>query len=312
MTSHLPQSTNRSTISDLTRRDIRRALTREGIDWSGELDEVDFLNRLYELSSLPSYDDRFKDAAGDIWQHRINNYDWDESWVFTDERLQLADGPDEVFLQFLAEMVHPVVREDRKQAKLIVDMLNGLLAPDGWELYEKSSISGRAIYGARRLNSSQHVIRATQKLALQVDADYVHRQISRMESSIEMDPDLAIGTAKELVETVSHTILDFAGKSATDRPDLLPLVRRALEELKLVPDGIKDDVKGAKPVKAVLGNLSTLVQGIAELRNLYGTGHGKSVTSKGLTARHARLAVGAATTLAIFMFDTHEDRKALL
>jgi hypothetical protein len=82
-----------------------------------------------------------------------------------------------------------------------------------------------------------------------------------------------------------------------------------LDELKLVPDGIKDEVKGAKSVKAVLGNLSTLVQGLAELRNLYGTGHGKGGSAKGLTARHARLAVGAATTLAIFLFDTHEDRK---
>jgi hypothetical protein len=95
----------------------------------------------------------------------------------------------------------------------------------------------------------------------------------------------------------------------TDRPDLLPLVRRALDELKLVPDGIKDEVKGAKSVKAILGNLSTIVQGLAELRNLYGTGHGKEGSTKGLAARHAKLAVGAAITLAVFLFDTHENRK---
>jgi hypothetical protein len=51
------------------------------------------------------------------------------------------------------------------------------------------------------------------------------------------------------------------------------------------------------------------VQGLAELRNLYGTGHGKEGSTKGLAARHAKLAVGAAITLADFLFDTHENRK---
>lgn len=303
-----PSSTHHDTITEITRRTIRRALLREGICWHGELTDVEFLNRLYDLTSLPSTDSRFDNAEGDIWQHRVNNDDWDDTWVFSDERLQLADGPDEVFLQFLAEMVHPVVREDREEANKIVEMLNGLLAPDGWELVEKNTISGQIIYGPRRLTSSQHAIRSARKVAQQVNADYVHQQINRMESALESDPELAIGTAKELVETVCHTILDARGKPAADKPDLLPLVRRALEELQLVPDGIADDVKGARSVKAILGNLATIVQGLAELRNLYGTGHGKRGSSKGLTTRHARLAVGAATTLAVFLFDTYNAR----
>ena len=309
MSTFTSASANQNTLSEITRRDIRRALIREGIGWSGELNDIEFLNRLYDLSSLPSTDSRFQHAEDDIWQHRINNLDWEDNWVFSDERLQLASGPDEVFLQFLAEIAHPVVCEDREKAKQIIALLNGILTADGWELVERSTISGRSIYGPRRLTSSQHTFRSTKKLAQQVDADYVHRQINRMESAIETDPDLAIGTAKELVETICQTILESCGKPVTDRPDLLPLARRTLDELKLVPTGIKDEVKGAKSVKAVLGNLSTLVQGLAELRNLYGTGHGKEGSAKGLAARHARLAVGAATTLAIFLFDTHQDRK---
>jgi len=304
-----PTSTHQNTISEITRRDIRRALVREGICWSGELNDVEFLNRLYDLTSLPSRDDRFKNAEEDIRQHRINNFDWEDGWVFSDERLRLSDGHDEDLLRFLAEMVHPVVCEDREQATKTIALLNGLLAPDGWELVERNRISGRSIYGPRRITTAQHTIRSAKKLAQQVDADYMHRQINRMEAAIDSDPDLAIGTAKEFVETVCQTILESCGKPVTDRPDLLPLVRRALDELKLVPDGIKDEVKGAKSVKAILGNLSTIVQGLAELRNLYGTGHGKEGSTKGLAARHAKLAVGAAITLADFLFDTHENRK---
>ena len=132
-------------VTEITRRDIRRLLTREGVSWCGDLGEAEFLSRLYNLSSLPSTDARFSDAAGGIWQHRVNNYDWEDDWVFDDDRLNLADGPDEVFLNFLAEMVHPAVQPDRELARGIVTMLNELLAADGWRLAERSTISGRPI-----------------------------------------------------------------------------------------------------------------------------------------------------------------------
>ena len=257
---------------------------------------------------MPSTDHRFGNAEEDIWQHCINNHDWDDQWVFTDERFQLADGPDEVFLNFLAEIVHPAVRPDREQAKKIVAMLNELLAPDGWALVEKSAISGRPIYRPQRLTTSQHAINAAKSVAEVVDADYIHRQINRMTSAVDSDPDLAIGTAKELVETCCQTILAARGKPATDKPDLLPLTRRALEELKLVPDRIPDAQKGAKSIKSLRGNLATITQSLAELRNLYGTGHGKDGKMKGLSTRHARLAVGAAAALVLFLFETHRHR----
>ena len=55
--------------------------------------------------------------------------------------------------------------------------------------------------------------------------------------------------------------------------------------------------------------MSFIVQGLAELRNSYGSGHGKEATFKGLQPRHSKLAVGAATTLAVFLFETHNMRK---
>lgn len=156
-------------LTEVTRRDIRRALVREGIRWSGDLEEAEFLSRLYNLSSLPSDDHRFPDAAGDICQHRVNNHDWEDFWVFEDPRFQLSDGPDEVLLNFLAEMVHPAVRPDREQAKSIVGMLNELLVPDGWRLTERSTISGRSIYGPQRITNSQHAIKAAKVVAEAID-----------------------------------------------------------------------------------------------------------------------------------------------
>jgi hypothetical protein len=39
------------------------------------------------------------------------------------------------------------------------------------------------------------------------------------------------------------------------------------------------------------------------------TGHGPEGRAKGLELRHAKLAVGTATTLVTFLFDTYKQRK---
>jgi hypothetical protein len=54
--------------------------------------------------ALPSNDPRFNDAAGDIWQHRINNFDWDIDWVFYDSYL-LAKAPAKMVARLNAAIV---------------------------------------------------------------------------------------------------------------------------------------------------------------------------------------------------------------
>ena len=91
-------------ISQITRRDLVDAILVEKVNWAGRLEEPEFLLRLFDLSALPSTDSRFPDAAGDIWQHRINNpQDWEDDWVFYDRRFNLLNCDDEVLLRFLCE-----------------------------------------------------------------------------------------------------------------------------------------------------------------------------------------------------------------
>jgi hypothetical protein len=131
-------------ITEVTRRDIRESLSSLNL-W-GRLDEIDFLSRLYDLDALPSYDSRFRTAREDIAQHRLVNDDWDNDWIFYDDRFGLKDGDDQVLLRFLAELLHPVVRSDQDEVANITRVLNGLLAPDGYRLVVKEHMSGRPIY----------------------------------------------------------------------------------------------------------------------------------------------------------------------
>ncbi|WP_158516316.1 hypothetical protein [Bosea vaviloviae] len=76
-------------ISEITRRTIIDTFSVANISWAGRLQDDEFLSRLYDLSKLPSFDHRYKDAAGDIYQHTVRNADdWDSGWVFYDRPVQ--------------------------------------------------------------------------------------------------------------------------------------------------------------------------------------------------------------------------------
>ena len=143
-----------------------------------------------------------------------------------------------------------------------------------------------------------------------LNANHLAEQIRRLEASVETDPSLAIGTAKELIETCCKTILAERGKPVSGTPDISTLTKETLKELKLVPEGVPDAARGADVIKRLLSNLGTIGNGLAELRGLYGTGHGKHGSASGLSTRHAKLAVGAASTLTVFLFETHKETKS--
>jgi len=300
------------TISEVTRRNIFDALRKlPNFMWSGRLSENDFLSRLYDIDSMPSQDHRFKTAMEDIWQHRINNpEDWPDDWIFNDPRFDLLHASDEVFLRFLCEMLHPVVRPINQDVVKIRDSINEHLSTDGWEITACTQISGKPVYAARRKIIDGSLALGSVKPIIEVlNAEYITQQMTRMEASIVSDPELAIGTAKEFIETISKTILLECGESVPANANLPQLVKQVRNKLELLPENISDKAKGAEIIKRILSNLGTVTQGLAELRGLYGSGHGKNAKVKGLQTRHARLAVNAACTLAVFLFETYQERK---
>lgn len=141
-----------------------------------------------------------------------------------------------------------------------------------------------------------------------LSAGWMQKEIERLENSIERDPALAIGTAKELVESCCKSILSKRGVVVERSADLPALTKLLAKELQLVPEGIPEAARGADTIRLILRNLSSLTQYLAELRGLYGTGHGRDGGYRGLEPRHARLAVGAAVSFIDFVTDTYHRR----
>ena len=125
--------------------------------FSGTLTDGEFLERLYDIKSMPSLDSRFDNASGEIWQHTVNNDDYDTDWVFDDERFPLKNGTDEDYLRFLMEVLSPEVRIDGEVLTKYIERLKSLLAVDGYELYISSYVSNHPIYTWGLLTEAERI-----------------------------------------------------------------------------------------------------------------------------------------------------------
>lgn len=148
----------------------------------------------------------------------------------------------------------------------------------------------------------------TEKVALD-NSFNLSKHIQRIRESIEKDPELAVGSTKEMLESVMKTVLMSFGDDDC-KEDLPKLLKKVQKNLKLDPSEIHESVKGADIVRRVLSNLGQVVTGVYELRNIYGTDHGK-IRHSGISPRHARLVVGVGAALAGFLIETNDIRRPI-
>jgi hypothetical protein len=135
--------------------------------------------------------------------------------------------------------------------------------------------------------------------------------LDRIRRAISIDPAQAVGSAKELIESTAKVVLIERGRTVDDKADLPALVKDAQQALVLHPSQATPGPDGTDAVKKILGGVSSIAIGVAELRNRgYGTGHGAASQRVGLRDRHAHLAVNAALTWCQLMLDTLADPKA--
>lgn len=423
-------------ITQVTRRDIVESL-QVGFDedigfgmvehhsyhfW-GRLTPVAFLKRLYPLDTFPSKDPRYKNAESEINAHTVvHPDDYQDGWVFEDERFDLKTGPDELFLNFLCEIFHPEVRDDSADWNKLYERIKALLDADGYELYVKDQMSRRNIYGwrdktiprfktirnadincftdllirqgtvvgfyrkddfddftnevigirlceqygpssskgsalrqyiddcmdeaqllklfsalikhyesdpshvhddarffalhkrcrgilDRACNANKILFASVETLKRNFSSEYLATEMDLMLKMVEENPTEAIGKAKELIESCCKTILEANSITVGKNWDVSKLVTETTQLLRITPKDIPENIPMAATMRKLLGNLRAIAEALTELRNAYGSGHGKSATYKGLQPRHAKLAVGSSSTLVHFLWDSFQRQQ---
>jgi hypothetical protein len=301
-------------ITDVTRLQIADEMIIGKIWYHGNQTEPDFLARLFDLGSLPSRDYLYANAYDDIYQHTVNNpNDSEIDWIYSDSRINLAHCDDETYLKFLAMTVHPRVRTNSEEVAKLIEIYNNYLNADGFEIAQTDEISTKPIYsGRQKVIGQAHLTAKKVEIKRYLNTAYVNSKINTMTDAIHKDTDLAIGTAKELLETTCKSIL--LQKSVTINSDwtLSQLLKETTNSLDFAPKEASNPEKAEKAIKQILGGISSIVQGVGELRNGYGTGHGKDADFKGLEIKYAKLLVGVVSEIAILYLATNGETAELI
>jgi hypothetical protein len=192
---------------------------------------------------------------------------------------------------------------DPDATQRVLDHLNANLEADGFEV---AILNGRAIL---RRRGGSVLIDAFAEKSASLDFDTVSREIDRALRNAEHDPEDAVTAACSTLEAVCRSILVELDLPIPDKKDIAGLVRAVQEPLNLSPGRSDLPKEIAEDVRQILGGLTTAARGIGALRTHGGDAHGRERGRRAVDARIARLAIHAASTVALFLIETWEHQQ---
>jgi len=203
--------------------------------------------------------------------------------------------------------VQLVVRAAMKRSAHARTLVDGRLA----ELRLAGTFGDKDAEATRRVNAAREAFRRAGwalaedgmlspigKIDLDTGGRQAHEeQLDRLRRAAD-DPAQLLGSAKDLLEAVAKFVLEELGYDAAGDFDRLWYLAR--ERLGVHPTQVAGDAAGAKQVRKILGATWTIAEQANELRNLQGTGHGRTLPT-GVSADVALLVVREACSIAQFM-----------
>ena len=107
-----------------------------------------------------------------------------------------------------------------------------------------------------------------------------------------------------IIEAVCKHYLETENIPLPNKQTIAPLWTEVAKNLGLSPGQMADD-----DLKQILSGLFSIAAGVGALRTHEGSAHGHSNKTYKIEARHGRLAVHAAHTMALFILETWEARE---
>lgn len=191
--------------------------------------------------------------------------------------------------------------DDPDRLVAVVDYLNKRLSYDKFQLRKRGE-------QYRLINVATDVL-ITQALRAKVEAldlDSVQRDFQRAVEQSEADPEGAITSACSTIESVCKCLLDHMKQPYPSKQDVGHLAAEVQRHLNLAPD--RPDVD--QDVRRILGGFSNVSAGIGSLRTHAGDAHGRGKQVTRVDSRIARLAIHSASTVALFLIETWQEKKS--
>lgn len=140
------------------------------------------------------------------------------------------------------------------------------------------------------------------------DRDFVSidMEFNRALSNVDVNPREAVSAASNILESVCKVYIAEKGLEAPAKQDLKPVWTAVRKHLGFDPSTIED-----QDLQQILSGLISITEGIGALRTHASSAHGAGKKSYKLEPRHARLAIHAAHTVALFILETWQKKKVV-
>jgi hypothetical protein len=191
-----------------------------------------------------------------------------------------------------------------EKAVAVREHLNRALEPDGFAV---TMVDGKAHLTERK--SGGVIVESFIAKVSILDFDTVQTEIARALPNIKDDPEDAVTAACSLIEAVCRSILIELGLELPPRRDIEGLLKAVQEPLGLSPARTDLPTEIAGDVRQILGGLTSVAKGIGALRTHGGDAHGREKGFRRMDERIARLAINAASSLALFLIETWERKE---
>jgi hypothetical protein len=190
------------------------------------------------------------------------------------------------------------------KAVSVRDHINKALTSDGFAVV---IVGGKALL-TKRQGAGGIVEPFIQKVAT-LDFDTVQIEIARALPNLEEDPEDAVTAACSLIEAVCRSILIELGLPLPQKKDIDGLIRAVQEPLGLSPGRSDLPQEIEADIRQTLSGLTSVAKGIGALRTHGGDAHGRQKGFRRIDGRIARLAINAASSLALFLIESWERKE---
>lgn len=136
----------------------------------------------------------------------------------------------------------------------------------------------------------------------------IEQQVETIENVILTNPALVFDLSRTIVESACRTILTERGVPWNNSHELPQLFRKVRDCLPMLPPHESQAKKVRQSIERTLGGLNSVIQGLAELRNMLGfASHGSDEPRPEMETIQAMLAAQAADAIISFMYHVHSQ-----
>ena len=136
------------------------------------------------------------------------------------------------------------------------------------------------------------------------DLQGVEVEVRRALDTVESDPPSGLTAACSLIESLCKSYITAEALPMPNKQTIKPLWKVVSERLELAPGRLVQ-----QDLRRILSGLHSVIDGLGSLRTHAGSAHGQGPGFSGVEARHARLAIHAAHSLAVFVLETWDEKR---